>query len=324
MELPNLHGFLSSISSTLVKLTLNNVFSGPYHTFASLPAVLELPLLEKLHITGRSPSLFETPQTGKKFFTISAPTLKHMSFADITTNHNSEMRFSYPILVGFEGVQLSILLRLSPSLQSLDLNGLALGDNDLSLLADTPSTLSHLTLSSPVTDSTIQSLHEMVPSLKSLDVRNSLISLPSLARLFNRYKKNQIQCKLEDEQATPKVAFKMTTTSRIPKDSPNLQTQNKIARDLCNLNLSSTQVQHLVNTLSIDSPPNGKTYKDFKEEILSWKAHAKYDLDITGDDQTYIKAKKAIDLWIKISEETRAFQWISHQKEAELDFTIEV
>lgn len=208
VDITNLYELLSRCSSSVKEIVLSNV----HHRLDNLEeedeeddddddelAVLLLPELRALLLNGSGISVFKSSNSGEGNFVISTPKLKSISFAPHETTIDLVKRFT----IAFQHLcpsQLVTMLRLSPSLKSLDLSGTLLSDFDLiSTLPDAPASIKELTLTDPITDHFINLIHNLLPSLQYIEVTNSNISLPALARMAFRFQQAKLRQSSESE-----------------------------------------------------------------------------------------------------------------------------
>ncbi|SCV69169.1 BQ2448_2189 [Microbotryum intermedium] len=242
---------------------------------SDLTPVLQLPrLLHFRYRCERKTSSFWTSPTNATSlpFNVETGALKTLSFntmywacIDYDQTYIDEALTSRTL----EKQELINIFRQAPMLQALDL-GRVLRASSPSLLTDALSAargvpaLTHLIIGAGLSDNSLETLHSLTPNLRYLDVRETGVTLPALARFANRLR-NGSPARL---RTWLDKRFRLTVVSTKPVQEPKL---SQLRLDLRNLlvTLSGTQVAHLVTQLVLNSPPNGPTFPTVKAEIFS-------------------------------------------------------
>ncbi|KAL8280580.1 hypothetical protein RQP46_006903 [Phenoliferia psychrophenolica] len=251
-------------------------------------AILALPYLRDVRLCGRTtPLLWTSPSSTTSDFLTETPLVRAAHFGqqevyDIDAACDRGEETELPACSRLSTQILSTFFRTSIHLTSLNLAHTNVTPEMLTkALAYASSTLKKLSLRSTqcATDSVLELLHALVPSLASLDVRDSHspspATVPALARLAYRLR-------LHAPLARWLGSFHLVLITDEPSDSDHPESPSLAALQMELRNalflLSPTQVQLLATTdLVLNDPPNALAFHVCRQEVISLSQRIKSD-----------------------------------------------
>lgn len=345
----NLYGLLQKAAETLTTLHLFRVKTDPPSKFfpggepKDQPPVLVLPRLKSIKICDNSPILWEAPTSTSSNFTIHAPHLLRLDFGkqsieddlalrsdmgDVTSRYHPSSRIM--------GHHLILMFRTSPQLEALSLSGTGLSLMHLkNALPFAPTTLKSLRLNYSATDELVSGLN--LPELEFLDVSESIsVTIQALSRfVFRQFpsgRANAMEIDSNDHSERGPTSPRLTIITRKPfvddPASPPVLPELKSTLRTILLSLSLNQLDHLSNSVELNSTPGSPDFAAVKNEIVKLglpipppscaenRAMGKEMKRMVATEEILRAAKEGLRKWQIRKEQEAAIAWVAESGKA--------